>query len=147
MSKPAIFSQFNHIYVIHFTYVQIFQFTCQISILCSKYQKQIFALILTCLLRLKDELQCNPLQSTLFLRCVCKAFYLLSDYICTLCSKYPEHFFCLYTNLSTPVRRLTPMQSSPKYRAEGPGSGNITREITMQNYAKLRCRVTFLGQG
>lgn len=75
---------------------------------------------------------------------MCKAFYLLSDYICTLCSKYPEHFFCLYTNLSTPVRRLTPMQSSPKYRAEGPGSGNITREITMQNYAKLRCRVTSL---
>lgn len=41
------------------------------------------------------------------------------------------YFFALInTYLSTPVRRLTPMQSSPKYRAEGPGSENITRKIT-----------------
>lgn len=71
----------------------------------------------------------------------------ISIYLYYTVFKISKTYFCLHTNLSTPVRRLTPMQSSPKYRAEGPGSGNITREITMQNYAKLRCRVTFLGQG
>lgn len=93
----------------------------------------------------------TPMQSspkyTIFKMCVQSFLFTIRLYMYIVFKIPRAFFFCLYTNLSTPVRRLTPMQSSPKYRAEGPGSGNITREITMQNYAKLRCRVTFLGQG
>ena len=32
--------------------------------------------------------------------------------------------------LSTLVRKFAPTQSSPKYRAEAPGSGSVTREVT-----------------
>lgn len=60
--------------------------------------------------------------------CANLLIYLKIRYV--YCVQNTQNIFCLNTNLSTPVRRLTPMQSSPKYSAEGLGSENITRKIT-----------------